>query len=120
MATALPTIETDLDTHLTSAVWVMNAYLLAFGVSIATGGWIADRVGRRRTLIWGLLFTVELVVGGLATAVASSVVGSATDIEAAIRPVFIALAVLAGAGALLALRLSPAGEQVSRRRSTRR
>ena len=70
MAVALPTIQTDLGTDLTSAQWVMNAYLIAFGMSIVTGGWLADRLGARRTLIAGLAgFAVFAFIGGLAPSV---------------------------------------------------
>lgn len=70
MSVALPTIETDLETDLTSAQWVMNAYLIAFGLSIVTGGWLADRLGARRTLIAGLAgFGLFALLGGLAPSV---------------------------------------------------
>jgi EmrB/QacA subfamily drug resistance transporter len=70
MAAALPTIEQDLGTDLTTVQWVMNAYLIAFGLSIVTGGWLADRLGRRRVLLVGLAgFGAFAFVAGLAPSV---------------------------------------------------
>jgi hypothetical protein len=62
---------------------------------------------RRAALGAGILFMVELVTGGLATAVATSVIASAADLEAGVQASFVAVAVLAGLGAALALRATP-------------
>lgn len=70
MSVALPVVESDLGTELTTVQWVINAYLLAFGVSIVTGGWLADRLGRRRILVFGLVaFSAAALLGGLAPSV---------------------------------------------------
>ena len=45
---AIPQIEHDFHTDVTTAQWVVNAYALTFGVLIVTGGRIADLFGRRR------------------------------------------------------------------------
>ena len=45
---AIPQIEHDFDTDVTTAQWVINAYALTFGVLIVTGGRLADLFGRRR------------------------------------------------------------------------
>jgi EmrB/QacA subfamily drug resistance transporter len=52
---ALPEIGRDLDLDLGGVQWVMNAYLLALGALIITGGSLGDLYGRRRVFIWGLL-----------------------------------------------------------------
>ncbi len=50
LSVALPAIEQDLDSNLTTVQWVINAYALVFGVLIVTGGKLADMFGRRRDL----------------------------------------------------------------------
>jgi EmrB/QacA subfamily drug resistance transporter len=52
---ALPAIGRDLDLELGGLQWVMNAYLLALGALIVTGGSLGDLYGRRRTFVAGLL-----------------------------------------------------------------
>jgi EmrB/QacA subfamily drug resistance transporter len=64
---ALPSIERDLDIDLTTAQWVVNAYLLVYGMLIVTGGRLADEIGRRRIfLLGGAIFAVMSLVAGLA------------------------------------------------------
>lgn len=64
---ALASIERDLDINLTTAQWVVNAYLLVYGMLIVTGGRLADELGRRRLFLVGAaIFAVASVLGGLA------------------------------------------------------
>jgi EmrB/QacA subfamily drug resistance transporter len=51
---ALPTIGRDLDSGTTALQWVAGAYSLTFGGLLLTAGSMADRIGRRRVLLWGL------------------------------------------------------------------
>ncbi|MEN0128864.1 MAG: MFS transporter [Brevundimonas sp.] len=51
---ALPTIGRDLGATTTSLQWVTGAYSLTFGGLLLTAGSAADRIGRRRVLLWGL------------------------------------------------------------------
>jgi EmrB/QacA subfamily drug resistance transporter len=44
---ALPSMERDFHTNVTTIQWVINAYALTFGVLIVTGGRLADLFGRR-------------------------------------------------------------------------
>ena len=53
LSVAIPEIERDLDTDLTTAQWVINGYALVFGVLIVTGGRLADLLGRRRIFVIG-------------------------------------------------------------------
>ncbi len=53
LSVAIPKIESDLDTTLSKAQWVINGYALVFGVLIVTGGRIADLFGRRRVFVIG-------------------------------------------------------------------
>lgn len=53
MNVALPAIEKDFDTSVTTVQWVVNAYALVFGVLIVTGGRLADLFGRREAFFVG-------------------------------------------------------------------
>jgi EmrB/QacA subfamily drug resistance transporter len=65
---ALPSIERDLDANLADLQWVIDAYALTLAALLLTGGSLADRVGRRRIFLVGLvLFTAASVLCGLAT-----------------------------------------------------
>ena len=64
---AIPQIEHDFKTSVTTAQWVVNAYALTFGVLIVTGGRIADLFGRRRAFFIGAaIFAFFSVLGGVA------------------------------------------------------
>jgi EmrB/QacA subfamily drug resistance transporter len=52
---ALPSIARDLDASTGQLQWVVNAYSLLFGGLLLTGGSLADRLGRRRVLLGGLV-----------------------------------------------------------------
>jgi EmrB/QacA subfamily drug resistance transporter len=64
---ALPAMERDLHTDLSTVQWVINAYALVFGVAIVTGGRLADMFGRRRIFLVGTaIFAVFSLASGLA------------------------------------------------------
>jgi EmrB/QacA subfamily drug resistance transporter len=64
---AIPKIEHDFHTSVTTAQWVVNAYALTFGVLIVTGGRLADLFGRRRAFVIGsVIFATFSVLGGAA------------------------------------------------------
>ncbi|MGH2615687.1 MAG: MFS transporter, partial [Thermomicrobiales bacterium] len=64
---ALPSIERDLNVDLTTVQWVVNAYLLVYGMLIITGGRLADEIDRRRVfLIGAVVFAVMSLAGGFA------------------------------------------------------
>jgi EmrB/QacA subfamily drug resistance transporter len=64
---AIPQIEHDFHTSVTTAQWVVNAYALTFGVLIVTGGRLADLFGRRRAFFIGsAIFATFSVLGGAA------------------------------------------------------
>jgi EmrB/QacA subfamily drug resistance transporter len=66
LSVAIPKIESDLGTDITTAQWVINGYALVFGVLIVTGGRLADLLGRKRIfLIGAAIFAVFSFVGGL-------------------------------------------------------
>ena len=63
----LPSIESELGVSATALQWVVTAYSIPFGGLLILGGGAADRFGRRRMFVIGLLvFTVASLAGGLA------------------------------------------------------
>jgi EmrB/QacA subfamily drug resistance transporter len=64
---AIPQIEEDFHTSVSTAQWVVNAYALTFGVLIVTGGRLADLFGRRRAFFLGAaIFAFFSALGGAA------------------------------------------------------
>ena len=67
LSVALPAIEKDLDSDLSTVQWVINAYGLVFGVMIVTGGRLADMFGRRTVFFIGAgIFAGFSLLGGVA------------------------------------------------------
>ena len=65
---ALPTMGRDLHFTLTSAQWVVNAYVLTFAGFLLLGGRAADLFGRRNVYLVGMVvFTVASIGAGFAT-----------------------------------------------------
>lgn len=65
---ALPSIERGLHFSQENLLWVLNAYALMFGGFLMLGGRVADKLGRRRVFVTGVvLFTVASLFCGLAT-----------------------------------------------------
>src|SRR5216117_2317434 len=64
---ALPSIREDLHFTQTSLVWVVNAYMLAFGGFLLLGGRLGDLYGHRKLFLFGLsLFTLASLACGFA------------------------------------------------------
>lgn len=84
---ALPTIGADLDATFAELQWVVTGYTLTLAALILVSGSLADRLGRRRVYVWGIL----------AFAVTSALCAAAPSVE-----VLIGARVLQGvAGALV-------------------
>jgi EmrB/QacA subfamily drug resistance transporter len=67
VSTALPTIRVDLGAGLEALEWTVNAYTLTFAVLLLPAAALGDRLGRRRTLLFGLgLFTFASALAALA------------------------------------------------------
>jgi EmrB/QacA subfamily drug resistance transporter len=63
----LPVIQQRLGGGLATAQWIMNAYSLMLGALVLAGGAAADRYGRKRVFVAGvLLFTVASAICGFA------------------------------------------------------
>lgn len=63
----MPAIGTDLGIHVDSLAWIIDAYSIAFTATLLVAGALADRFGRRRTLIIGnIWFLVASLACGLA------------------------------------------------------
>ncbi|GGV13604.1 MFS transporter [Actinomadura cremea] len=66
VAIANPAIAREFGADLSGLQWVTNAYLLALAVTLIPAGKIADRFGRRRTFLAGVVgFAVSSVLIGL-------------------------------------------------------
>ena len=64
---ALPSAQSALGFGTESRQWIVTAYSLAFGALLLIGGRLSDIIGRRRTLLVGLLgFATASAVGGAA------------------------------------------------------
>lgn len=91
---ALPVIAADLDASTSQLQWIVNAYVLAMAGAILPAGIIADRVGRRATLLVGLaLFLVSSICAALTDSIGLLIVmRAAMGIGAAIiTPIVMAL-----------------------------
>jgi EmrB/QacA subfamily drug resistance transporter len=68
LITALPTLSARLGASTTELQWIANGYTLALGGLMLPAGVLADRYGRRRLLLGGLLlFGVASVVASMMT-----------------------------------------------------
>ena len=78
---ALPSIQRAFHLSSTSDLpWVVNAYVLAFGGFLLLGGRVADRFGRRRVFVWGVVgFIAASLLCGLATSPGVLIAGRAAE-----------------------------------------
>ena len=51
----IPTLGRAFDASTTQLQWIVDAYTLVFAVLMLPGGYLGDRIGRRKVLITGLL-----------------------------------------------------------------
>src|ERR671935_270663 len=96
--TALSRIADDLDTGLSGLQWVVDAYTLALASVVLTAGALADRFGRRRLFIIGLVvFTVSSAACAAATDIVFLDVARAVQGLGAAVMFAVSLAILADA-----------------------
>ena len=70
VAVSLPSIARSLHADFSAIEWVVSAYMLAFASLLMTAGGIADRFGRRHTMLAGLaIFALASLFCGLAWSV---------------------------------------------------
>ena len=69
IAVALPQLSGDLGVSDVQRQWIVDAFVLVFAALLVAGGVLADRYGRRRALVVGL---VVFAAGSVACALASS------------------------------------------------
>src|SRR5690242_14884696 len=68
--TALSSIADGLDTGLSGLQWVVDAYTIPLAATVLTAGAIADRFGRRRLFLLGLvIFTLSSAACGAASGI---------------------------------------------------
>jgi MFS family permease len=51
----LRSIATDLNSSLAAAVLCVSAFVLALAIAMPLAGWLGDRIGQKRTLVWALM-----------------------------------------------------------------
>ncbi|MFI6315459.1 MFS transporter [Nocardia fusca] len=91
---ALPAIQSEFQMSATALQWVVNAYIVVFGGFLLLGGRLGDVIGRRNTMLIGLVvFGVASLVGGLAQDPALLIVARAVQGlgAAALSPLSLAL-----------------------------
>ena len=77
---ALPSIQNDLHSSIAGLQWTVNAYTLAFGVLLVTGGRLGDIFGRRRVFLTGVvLFAASSLFIGFSQSSAWLIGGRATQ-----------------------------------------
>ncbi len=63
---ALPTLQKEFKASLVELHWCINSYLLVTAVLVLIGGKISDRIGHRKTFIFGmLLFALSSFLCGI-------------------------------------------------------
>ena len=56
---ALPHMQASLGATQESINWVLTSYIVASAIAIPIAGWLADRIGRKRLLVWAVIgFTI--------------------------------------------------------------
>lgn len=118
---ALPSLARSTGATATQLTWIVDAYALTFAALLLPGGALGDRIGRRRTLLYGLaifglaaasvllvdspngLITIRAVLGLAAAAVMPATLSTITScFDDDQRPRAVALwAAVAGASAVL-------------------
>ena len=68
---SLPQIQGALSASPDQISWVVTSNLITTAVTIPLAGWIANRFGRRRSMIWGVMgFAIATLMCGLSTSLA--------------------------------------------------
>src|SRR4051795_1734096 len=80
VASTLPAIQRSLGASLESLEWVLDAYILAFGVLMLSAAALGERYGRRKVFVAGVvLFTISSAAGALAPNVGTLIAARAVE-----------------------------------------
>jgi EmrB/QacA subfamily drug resistance transporter len=80
VVSTLPAIQRSLNGSLSSLEWIVDAYILSFGVLILSGAALGERFGRRRMFVVALLlFSAASAAGALAPSVGALTVARAVQ-----------------------------------------
>src|SRR5947208_3042989 len=80
MPARLPAIQRSLGASLQSLEWVLDAYILAFGVLMLSAAALGERYGRRKVFVAGVaLFTISSAAGALAPNVGTLIAARALE-----------------------------------------
>jgi DHA2 family multidrug resistance protein len=72
---ALPHMQASLSATQDTINWVLTSYIVASAIALPISGWLADKVGRKRLLVWSVIgFTVASVLCAGATSLTEMVV----------------------------------------------
>lgn len=72
---ALETIQRDLDATTSQLQWAVDSYILVYAALMFSAGVLADRVGRRRTLVAGLVVFAVASLGAALSASPEALIG---------------------------------------------
>ncbi len=72
---SLPQIQGALSASPDQIAWIVTANLIATAVTIPLAGWISDRFGRRRCMLWGTVgFGIATLLCGLSTSLTELII----------------------------------------------
>ena len=72
---SLPQMQGALSASPDQIAWIVTANLIATAVTIPLAGWLSDRFGRRRCMLWGTVgFGVATLICGLSTSLTELVI----------------------------------------------
>ncbi|MEO8548297.1 MAG: DHA2 family efflux MFS transporter permease subunit [Sphingomicrobium sp.] len=72
---ALPHMQASLSATQDTINWVLTSYIVASAIALPIAGWLADRVGRKRLLVWSVIgFTATSVLCASAVSLSEMVI----------------------------------------------
>ncbi len=72
---ALPHMQASLGATQESINWVLTSYIVAAAIAIPISGWLADRIGRKRLLVWAVIgFTIASFLCAIAQSLTEMVI----------------------------------------------
>ncbi|MEO6256891.1 MAG: DHA2 family efflux MFS transporter permease subunit [Sphingomicrobium sp.] len=72
---ALPHMQASLSATQDTINWVLTSYIVASAIALPIAGWLADKVGRKRLLLWSVIgFTAASVLCAGATSLTEMVI----------------------------------------------